>query len=44
VGARHPLDFSLTPTTYELAAPALDRDSDAIRRWLVAVESRRRSR
>lgn len=40
-GVRHPVGFSRTPPTYEVAPPRLDADGDAVRRWLADGLSRR---
>ena len=37
---RHPVAFSQTPVSYELAPPELNASSDLVRTWLAAKEVR----
>lgn len=37
-GIRHPITFSATPATYDLAPPRLDSDGDRIRKWLADAD------
>lgn len=37
---RHPVEFSQTPVSYELAPPELNASSDLVRTWLAAKEVR----
>lgn len=40
-GIRHPVTFSRTPASYDLAAPELDADGTAVRAWLAERASAR---
>jgi crotonobetainyl-CoA:carnitine CoA-transferase CaiB-like acyl-CoA transferase len=36
-GVRHPIDFSITPPTYDFPPPKLDGAGDRVRQWLAAT-------